>query len=208
MFLFYVAVVFSLFPFPPFRCFLMHFLICQFSSVSFCRNSVCRREWLSGLVSIPLSSFFQEFGVYCFLSCFLLGPHLKQFCCVFSCVLFFWFWGFFLDVWVKNEMGTWCGIEMSEHNGVCILITHQRRGLANQPWMDLCRMSVSPSGQSNNHEISSVDSAVFHLFPSNLKILKALSSLQITFCHQCCLLRSSLAFHLLSSVSLFKVSIK
>lgn len=76
MFLFYMAVVFSLFSFLPFWCFLMHFLICQFSSVSSCRSSVCRRERLSGPVSIPLSSFFQQFGVYCFLLCFLLGPHL------------------------------------------------------------------------------------------------------------------------------------
>lgn len=120
--------------------------------------------------------------------------------CLLLCTFFFFF-----DMWVKNEMDTWCGIEMSEHNGVCILITHPRRGLANQPWMDLCGMSVSPSEQSSNHEISSVDCAVFHLFSNNLNSLKALSSLQIALMAKGYLLRSSLAFHLFSSVSLRSV---
>lgn len=47
-------------------------------------------------------------------------------------------------------MGILCGIEMSEHNGVCILIVHPRQGLANQTLMNLCRMSVSTSEQPNN----------------------------------------------------------
>lgn len=66
-------------------------------------------------------------------------------------------------------------------------------------------MSVSPSEQSSNHEISSVDCAVFHLFSNNLNILKALSSLQIALMAKGYLLRNSLAFHLFSSVSLRSV---
>lgn len=51
--LLYLVAVFSLLPFPPFWCLLMHFLICQFSSVSSPQNSVCRREWLLCLCPHP-----------------------------------------------------------------------------------------------------------------------------------------------------------
>lgn len=111
----------------------------------------------------------EDSGVFSSFSCrsllfLLVSPqctHQQQFCCTFWCVPFS-----FLDKWVKNKTGTWCGRGMSDH--VCVSAIHPRLGKPAFGDLTACMGALTPP-----HQLCWICSLpVFSM---------ALSRLQITF---------------------------
>lgn len=124
--------------------------------------------------------------------------------CLFLCTFFFFFFGHMSKEWDGHLVWDW-----NVRTQWCLYLNHspkERLGkpALNGPVWDVCLPVSNPITM----QLVLLIVQSFTFFSNNFNVLKALSNLQITFCHQCYLLKSSSAFHLLSSVSLFKVSIK